>query len=101
MQDVPEGWRICALDGCGEIFQAAVHNQRFHSSACTRIFTNARILQQYHERRKQSKKGRICSNKKCTTILSQYNTGNLCALHEHEQYVAKLIKWGWKIDPEL
>lgn len=88
----------CALEGCVNEFSPKVHNQRFCSKECCRIYTNARILEQYHQKRKKVYEERSCKINGCGTVLSKYNTGNLCATHERQAFVQKLRKWGWTID---
>ena len=89
--------RVCALDGCGEEFKAVVHNQRFCSKNHCRLFTNKKILEQYHERKNRNMKNRVCSQKGCGTILSIYNNGTKCGVHERIDHISKLTRWGWQI----
>lgn len=88
--------RVCRLDGCEVSFSPSVHNQTFCSKEHTRVFTNARILSQYHEKKNRVLTGRTCRHKSCGTILSQYNEDDFCSIHQQEQFTAKLKSWGWK-----
>lgn len=36
---------------------------------------------------KQAAKGRVCSHPGCTTVLSVYNLGKYCSVHEHSPNV--------------
>src|SRR5437016_6024527 len=92
--------RICRLESCGKSFLAKVHNQSFHEKECCRIFTNARILKQYHEKRKQKLEGRVCKTKNCNTLLSIYNDTPFCALCDHKQNIERWESWGWRIVSE-
>jgi hypothetical protein len=89
--------QVCALEGCGEVFFSKVHNQRFHSKECCRVYTNKRILEQYHQRRNKTLKNRICESKDCGTVLSVYNPNSLCGMHERQSQVSKLESWGWQV----
>lgn len=91
---------VCALEGCEETFLKRVHNQRFHSKECCRIYTNARILAAYHAKKNKKMTGRVCRQRGCSTRLSRYNEGEKCAIHEQRDYVEKLRKWGWQTDDE-
>ena len=90
----------CALDGCSEVFYRRVHNQRFCSKECCRVYTNARILAAYHRKKNKKMTGRVCKQKSCITQLSRYNQGEKCAVHEQKDYVNKLKGWGWDVDDE-
>jgi hypothetical protein len=92
--------RECALESCGNIFTPRVHNQRFCQRECTRIFTNARILAQYHQRKNRVMTGRTCKSKSCGTVLSRYNDDDLCASCENKAHRKKLTDWGWQLDEE-
>lgn len=60
-------------------FDAKTHNQRYHSSECCRLATNARIMENYYEKkaRRQGFK-RMCRTPGCNTKLSRYNDGIIC-----------------------
>jgi hypothetical protein len=89
---------VCALEGCDNTFTKRVHNQRFCSNECCRVYTNARILEQYHEKKNRKLTGRTCKQKDCDTVLSRYNEGDKCATHEERDHRNKLRAWGWEID---
>lgn len=91
---------VCALESCGKTFRKSVHNQRFCNRECTRIYTNARILAAYHEKKNKTMTGRICKKRGCGTVLSRYNDDDTCGPHQLEDYRSKLNKWGWKLDEE-
>ena len=92
--------RICALESCGKTFVPRVHNQRFCTRECTRIFTNARILAQYHMKKRRVMTGRVCKSKDCGTRLSRYNQGDSCASCENKEYLQKLKDWGWEVEED-
>lgn len=89
--------RLCRLESCDNYFIARVHNQSFCCKDHCRIFTNARILKQYHEKRHKKLEGRVCNTKTCNTLLSIYNDGSFCALCEHKQNIKRWREWGWRI----
>lgn len=71
--------RVCGFSECGVTFDAKTHNQKYHSSECCRLATNARIMENYYEKkaRRQGFK-RICKNVGCNTKLSRYNDKDIC-----------------------
>lgn len=70
---------ICAYVECGIEFESKTHNQKYHSEECCRRATNARLMDQYYER-KERKRGaqRICASDGCETRLSRYNEKKVC-----------------------
>lgn len=90
--------RECALEGCEETFTPKVHNQRFHSRECCRVYTNARILAQYHTKKNRVLEGRVCHTKGCGTLLSRYNDDDYCGVCQQKQFTKKLKAWGWAVD---
>lgn len=68
----------CARAECGLEFEKTTHNQKYCSSECCRIVTNAKGMEKYHEREaiRRGKK-RVCVS--CDTVLSRYNTDAKCA----------------------
>jgi len=88
----------CRREECPNKFQKAVHNQSFCSKECCRIYTNARILAQYHQKKNKVLKGRVCRDSSCSTLLSRYNPEDYCAVHEKKRHLDKLRGWGWKLD---
>jgi len=89
---------VCALEGCENEFDKKVHNQRFCSRECCRIYTNARILAQYHERKNKKMTGRVCKTKSCGTLLSRYNEEEYCASCLQKKFEEKLKSWGWGVE---
>ena len=92
--------RKCALDSCDEVFSPRVHNQRFHSRECTRVYTNARILAQYHQKKNRVLTGRKCKTRNCDTVLSRYNEEEICASCENKAHIKKLEDWGWEVEKD-
>lgn len=88
----------CARDGCVNLFEKMVHNQRFCSTECTREDTNRRALERYHARKNKAVKGRVCTVCNCDTVLSVYNPGDMCAYHENVAYIVKVRAMGWEVD---
>jgi hypothetical protein len=91
---------VCRLEECHNFFLKKVHNQAFCCRECCRVYTNARILAAYHEKKNRTMTGRVCKKRGCKTILSRYNEGEYCSVHEQERHVAKLRGWGWECDEE-
>jgi hypothetical protein len=68
----------CANPACELLFAPTRHNQKYCSKECCKIVTNAKIMQQYYEKKdRKSGKKRVCKSCKETT-LSRYNEGNIC-----------------------
>lgn len=66
--------------GCDNLYQARTHNQKFCSSECTRIQTNANLMEKYYDnqRRKRGEE-RICDS--CGfTKLSRWNPERTCSV---------------------
>jgi len=76
--------RKCAYDKCGIEFEPSTHNQRYHTSECCRQATNARMIQNYYEK-KARQKGRLRVCATCNTILSRYNEDKICGKCQAEQ----------------
>lgn len=89
----------CALDGCTETFEKRVHNQRFHSRECCRVYTNARILEQYHEKKNRKLTGRTCRRDGCDTVLSRYNEEDYCASCYSKTWQDR-VDMHWEINEE-
>lgn len=69
----------CAYAECGQEFTPKTHNQRYCSDECCRKATNARLMQQYYEKKARLKGHiRVCANPDCDTVLSRYNDGKTC-----------------------
>lgn len=69
---------ICANEGCDNQFTPRTHNMKYCSDACCKLATNRRIMEDYYEDRARLKGvDRWCKN--CTTKLSRYNKGKICA----------------------
>ena len=70
--------KICANPTCELSFNPTRHNQKYCSKDCCKVVTNAKIMQQYYEKKdRKSGKKRICNS--CnTTALSRYNEGTVC-----------------------
>lgn len=70
----------CAYAECGQEFKAKTHNQRYCSDDCCRKATNARLMQQYYEKKARLKGHiRVCANADCGTVLSRYNEDKICS----------------------
>lgn len=72
------GGKTCANPSCEALFDPTRHNQKYCSKQCCKLVTNAKIMQQYYDKKdRKAGKKRIC--KKCNlTTLSRYNEGNIC-----------------------
>jgi hypothetical protein len=70
--------KSCANPNCEETFNPTRHNQKYCSKECCKIVTNAKIMQQYYEKKdRKAGKKRLC--KQCgITTLSRYNEGTTC-----------------------
>lgn len=80
----------CAYAECDNMFEQKTHNQRYCSDECCRKATNARLMQQYYEKKARLKGHiRVCANTGCGTVLSRYNDGKTCrkcdATHEQDK----------------
>lgn len=71
--------RICANPDCGKEFEARTHNMKFCSDECCRRSTNARLMEQYYEKKARRKGAvRTCERDGCITRLSRYNDQKVC-----------------------
>lgn len=86
---------LCAREECATSFTKSVHNQIYCSPECCKIVTNKRLVEQYHERKNTSGKGRVCNRKDCSTILSRYNKELICELCKFKRFRRRLDRWGW------
>lgn len=69
----------CAYAECDNLFEQKTHNQRYCSDECCRKATNARLMEQYYEKKARLKGHiRVCANPDCETVLSRYNDGKVC-----------------------
>ena len=70
---------ICANTECGKEFEKRTHNMRYCSDECCRRATNARLMEQYYDK-KARRQGAIreCEREGCNTKLSRYNDGKVC-----------------------
>lgn len=72
------GAKKCANPTCSRAFSPTRHNQKYCSKDCCKVVTNAKIMQQYYEKKdRKSGKKRVCKVCKETT-LSRYNEGSVC-----------------------
>ena len=70
--------KICANPSCESPFQPTRHNQKYCSKDCCKVVTNAKIMQQYYEK-KERKQGKVRICQRCEiTRLSRYNDGFIC-----------------------
>ena len=71
--------KTCAYAECGKEFEAKTHNQRYCSDECCRKATNARLMEQYYEKKARLKGHvRVCATPDCGTVLSRYNSEKIC-----------------------
>lgn len=71
--------RVCAWKECGIEFEPKTHNQRYHSDDCCRQATNARLMEQYYEKKARRQGSiRVCETPGCHTRLSRYNDDKIC-----------------------
>lgn len=69
----------CAYAECDNTFTPKTHNQRYCSDECCRLATNARLMEQYYEKKARLKGHiRVCATPDCGTVLSRYNSGKTC-----------------------
>lgn len=87
--------RICKNSKCKKKFLAKVYNSIYCSAECRRTVTNAKLLANYYEKKKNKNKKRICKTLNCTTVLNRYNKENICELCKQERYIKRLTSWGW------
>lgn len=68
---------VCARKECGKSAVRKAHNQKYCCQDCTRIATNATIMEKYHER-VAIKRGKKRECRECGTPLSRYNEEKIC-----------------------
>jgi hypothetical protein len=85
--------KTCAYAECGQEFQAKTHNQRYCSDDCCRKATNARLMQQYYEKKARLKGHiRVCASPDCGTVLSRYNNSKVCRKCEATEEQGKRLE---------
>lgn len=87
--------RKCANTECEQTFVAKVYNTIYCSPECRKKVTNQKLLDNYHRKKENRNKKRVCKTKDCNTILSRYNEEDICEMCKHERYIQRLIGWGW------
>lgn len=87
--------RTCKNLDCSKLFKAKSYNSIYCSAECRRIITNAKLLNNYYEKKANINKKRICKTKDCKTVLSRYNKENICEKCKRERFVQRLVGWGW------
>jgi hypothetical protein len=87
--------RICKNLDCSKAFTPKSYNSIYCSAECRRLVTNAKLLNNYYEKKANINKKRICKTKNCETVLSRYNKENICEKCKRERYVQRLVGWGW------
>ena len=69
--------KICANPECKLEYEPNAHNAKYCSPECRRVVTNKRVLERYHESKKEVVNDRTCEE--CPTQLSIYNPDKVCA----------------------
>jgi len=65
-------------EGCQNVFVKRTHNQKYCCPECTRIQTNANVMQEYYDDKdRRSGKQRVCKSCKFT-LLSASNPDEIC-----------------------
>lgn len=78
IMETTTGSKSCANQDCAKEFNPTRHNQKYCSKDCCKLVTNAKIMQQYYEKKdRKAGKKRLCKQCKLTP-LSRYNEGNVC-----------------------
>lgn len=68
--------KIC--DWCGNDFEPNVSYQIYCSVECREAATKSKVSDRYQQKRRQRLAGRVRKCVQCDTILSSYNSDNLC-----------------------
>lgn len=85
--------RLCAREGCENMFTPKSYNARYCSLDCQKLATNARMMQRYYEKKAiRGGKKRVCLTPGCNTLLSRYNTESVCQKCVAEQESARRVK---------
>lgn len=87
--------RICSNQECLKPFVAKVYNTIYCSAECRKVVTNKKLLDNYHKKKENKTKKRVCETKDCSTVLSTYNQEDLCEACKVERYIKRLVSWGW------
>jgi len=85
----------CKNEACGKVFTPKTYNAIFCSPDCRRIVTNRKLLENYYKKKESKNKKRVCVTQKCNTILSSYNSEDICERCKRERYIRRLVSWGW------
>jgi hypothetical protein len=86
-----------SCDECGIEFTPKAHNGKYCSAKCRKRATNKKVLDRYYENKERlaGRKQKICKRKNCTTVLSRYNTEDICEAHKIDRFIKRLSRWGW------
>jgi hypothetical protein len=76
--------KACANPECETHFAPKTHNQKYCSSECCRIVTNAKLMKKYYEKRDRLQgKKRKCE--RCDNLLSRYNEDTVCTTCQRKE----------------
>ena len=87
--------RDCANSDCKKPFIPRVYNAIYCSAECRKIITNQKVFQRYYDKTASRTSRSLCVNDNCKTILSRYNTENICERCKRERLIMRLVGWGW------
>ena len=87
--------RNCANPDCKKPFTPRVYNAIYCNAECRKIITNQKVLQRYYDKKARLTSRRVCITDKCGTVLSRYNSEDICEQCKRERLVMRLVGWGW------
>jgi len=88
-------YKQCDNSNCGKKFMPKVYNAIYCSAECRKIITNQKVLQRYYDKKERLRSRRICKTDDCNTVLSRYNTEDICEQCKRERFIMRLVGWGW------
>lgn len=86
---------ICKNQLCGKSFIPKTYNAVYCGPECRRLITNKKLLEKYYYNKNKKNKKRVCETKNCDTILSSYNSEDICERCKTERFILRLVSWGW------
>lgn len=86
---------VCKNELCNKSFVPKTYNAVYCGPECRRLVTNKKLLENYYNKKNKKTTKRICATTECTTILSSYNSEDICERCKTERFILRLVSWGW------
>jgi hypothetical protein len=89
---------VCKNPLCNKSFLPKTYNAIYCGPECRRLVTNKKLLDKYYFNKEKKTKKRRCITENCDTILSMYNSEEICEKCKTERFIMRLVSWGWNED---